>query len=130
MKIIVTSDTHGSLYKINLLSKLISEADIFIHLGDYNEDVKGLTRFFPGQTYAVKGNCDLWCGALIENLIVIENAVGVIVKVLFNFIARKFIVREVAIDAVVVMFFRFIFDFHWRHISSSYLFNPWSLLLF
>jgi len=73
MKIIVASDTHRSLYEISLLSKVISEADIFIHLGDYNEDVEALTRFFHGQTYAVRGNCDGWSSVPLERIEIIGN---------------------------------------------------------
>ncbi|MGN0613262.1 MAG: metallophosphoesterase family protein [Porcipelethomonas sp.] len=58
MKIIVVSDSHGSLYS---LEKVFSEyyADIYIHLGDGERELDEICRLYPDkQVYHVRGNCD------------------------------------------------------------------------
>lgn len=58
MLIAVLSDTHRATKYINLAKKLITDADILIHLGDNIEDVEILENDFKGKVYAVAGNCD------------------------------------------------------------------------
>ncbi|HEY5561780.1 MAG TPA: metallophosphoesterase [Clostridiaceae bacterium] len=106
MKIIVASDTHGSSYEISLLAKIISGADIFIHLGDNNEDVDNLTRFFHGQTFEVRGNCDYFSSVPLERIEVIGNKRIFIthghkygVKTSYNTLLRK--AKELKVDMVL-----------------------------
>jgi hypothetical protein len=61
------------MYEMNKLSKIISEADLFIHLGDNVEDVEILTRFFHGRSIFVRGNCDFWSSVPLEKTEIVEG---------------------------------------------------------
>lgn len=60
MKILVMSDTHGSLkYAERVLSDFEDKIDGFVHLGDHLRDAEALRRAYPKLKYwAVRGNCD------------------------------------------------------------------------
>ena len=52
MLIAVISDSHGNKDSINKIKKKISNADVFLLLGDGTND-------FTGEVFAVRGNCDI-----------------------------------------------------------------------
>ena len=57
-KIIITSDTHGSVAAIEKLMPLIAENDYFLHLGDGCMDVRQVWKDYPDKIYQCRGNCD------------------------------------------------------------------------
>ncbi len=57
-KIIITSDTHGSVAAIEKLMPLIAENDYFLHLGDGCMDVRQVWKEYPDKIYQCRGNCD------------------------------------------------------------------------
>lgn len=59
-KIIVVSDTHGSVKGLEKLMPLIAENDYFIHLGDGVGDVREIMRHYPDKVYYCAGNCDFF----------------------------------------------------------------------
>lgn len=64
MKILVVSDTHGRLTKLENLLKRYEDLDILVHLGDYIRDARTLAERTDLPVLAVAGNCDgfaLYC---------------------------------------------------------------------
>lgn len=60
MKIIVVSDSHGSLHALREILRLNRNADIVVHCGDSRGELDEIRLEFPDKVYyAVKGNCDL-----------------------------------------------------------------------
>lgn len=59
MKIVVISDTHGSVMAMKKIKPFLKNADVLIHLGDDSNDVNALMGDFNGEIYTVRGNCDL-----------------------------------------------------------------------
>lgn len=59
MKIIVVSDSHGSLYPLRRIMELNRNADIVVHCGDSQGEMEEIKLLFPDKQYImVKGNCD------------------------------------------------------------------------
>lgn len=59
MRIIVFSDSHGSVSICSTLLKKIAGIDMIIHAGDYASDAEKLNIQFPEiDTRFVRGNCD------------------------------------------------------------------------
>lgn len=60
MRIIVMSDSHGlSSAVCKIIERNVGYADMFIHLGDGENDVETARSLFPDETiYNVAGNCD------------------------------------------------------------------------
>ncbi|MEM1486304.1 metallophosphoesterase [Oscillospiraceae bacterium PP1C4] len=59
MRIIVMSDTHRDFYAIQELVKKHRSADIFIHLGDGEQELHQITELYPECKFlSVRGNCD------------------------------------------------------------------------
>ena len=62
MRIVVVSDTHRDfdrLYRLALVEK--GRTDLFVHLGDGEQEVDDLRAAFPGLALlSVRGNCDLF----------------------------------------------------------------------
>lgn len=71
MLIAVVSDTHREEYIMDKVKKMISHADVLIHLGDNIDDLDYIKQGFEGPTYGVKGNCD-YSGRGFEDELVIE----------------------------------------------------------
>lgn len=65
MRIVVVSDTHRDfdrLYRLALMQQ--GRADLFIHLGDGEQEVDDLRAAFPSlPLLSVRGNCDLFSTA-------------------------------------------------------------------
>ena len=65
MRIVVVSDTHRDfdrLYRLALVEK--GRTDLFVHLGDGEQEVDDLRAAFPGLALlSVRGNCDLFSTA-------------------------------------------------------------------
>ena len=72
-KLIVISDTHGSLKGIEKLRALIDENDYLIHLGDGAGDIRGLFGDYPDKVYACSGNCDYNSPFPSEGILEVEN---------------------------------------------------------
>jgi hypothetical protein len=59
MKIIVFSDSHGSIANLNKVVEKHLDADMFIHLGDGEKEYESLVCRYPKlKMYYVAGNCD------------------------------------------------------------------------
>lgn len=59
MKILVFSDTHGDVTKMERAIRSHSDAEVIIHCGDGEMDVEYAKRNFPDRAFLnVKGNCD------------------------------------------------------------------------
>lgn len=64
MTILVFSDTHGDMTKIQRAIMSHMDADVVIHCGDGESDLNYMKTLFPAKAfYNVKGNCD-WCSDL------------------------------------------------------------------
>lgn len=65
MRIVVVSDTHRDfdrLYRLALVEK--GRTDLFVHLGDGEQELDDLRAAFPGLALlSVRGNCDLFSTA-------------------------------------------------------------------
>lgn len=59
MKILVLSDTHGSITKAREVIEKNSRIDLIIHCGDGFEDAKDLEDIYHIKTVAVRGNNDM-----------------------------------------------------------------------
>lgn len=73
MLIAVVSDTHRENYCMDKVKKMISHADVLIHLGDNADDLDYIKEGFNGETYGVRGNCDFARGAKDELVIELEG---------------------------------------------------------
>lgn len=73
MKIGVVSDSHGDVYAVRRALKLIDDADIVIHLGDYCRDAERVSRELNRDIIYVKGNCDFTPGVDCDKMIAPEN---------------------------------------------------------
>ncbi|MEE0741069.1 MAG: metallophosphoesterase family protein [Emergencia sp.] len=58
MKILVLSDTHGSLKKAGQIYKKLTDVDLLIHCGDHIGDAKTLSDVWGIPVVCVQGNCD------------------------------------------------------------------------
>jgi uncharacterized protein len=67
--IAVVSDTHREIYYMEKVLKKIANADVLIHLGDYDSDAESLAARFKGKALWVRGNCDFSSTAKSELLI-------------------------------------------------------------
>ncbi len=68
--VIVLSDTHGNRAAVEKLFPLFAENDYIIHLGDTSSDGLVIKKAFPGKTYLLNGNCDMY--GLGEDEIVLD----------------------------------------------------------
>ncbi|MBO5577053.1 MAG: metallophosphoesterase [Ruminococcus sp.] len=58
-RIVVFSDTHGSMRSVLKIFRLNSTADAYIFLGDGEKEIKQIRELHPDKNIlAVKGNCD------------------------------------------------------------------------
>ena len=59
-RIVVISDTHKDFLSLRKIAERhMQNADLFIHLGDLEEDVKKLKALYPNlPVRQVRGNCD------------------------------------------------------------------------
>ncbi|MGL6173955.1 MAG: metallophosphoesterase family protein [Cellulosilyticaceae bacterium] len=77
MKILVISDTHSRVNRVDMLLKILKEQGIqhIIHAGDHLEDAKEIQRKYPHLTvHMVPGNCDVeGYGPETSKLIQIED---------------------------------------------------------
>lgn len=74
MKIIVISDTHGSLIKAKNIIRLNDDASLIIHLGDNFDDALSLQAKFPEKNFEyVAGNCDFATRDTSEKVIEVEG---------------------------------------------------------
>lgn len=58
MKICVMGDSHGDIYAVKRVIGLCSDADYYIHLGDYYRDAEKVSKEIKKDIIYVKGNCD------------------------------------------------------------------------
>ena len=58
MKFLIISDTHGDIEKAAEIYRSLPETDAVIHLGDLEEDARGLSRLLAADVISVKGNMD------------------------------------------------------------------------
>ncbi|MBN2879764.1 MAG: YfcE family phosphodiesterase [Clostridia bacterium] len=72
-KIIVTSDTHGHIEALYSIYKLHSDADIFIHLGDYVQDAQKVSQRLGMEVLCVKANGDAGSTMPEKRMISIEG---------------------------------------------------------
>ena len=57
-KLIVCSDTHGSVRGLAEILPLVAENDFIVHLGDGAIDMREIRSEYPDKVYACRGNCD------------------------------------------------------------------------
>lgn len=66
MRILVVSDTHGSVGNLRQILLAQPKAEMVIHLGDVEEDVELIEHSFPEKMFLqVRGNCDF--GSVLPN---------------------------------------------------------------
>lgn len=61
LKIVVMSDSHGDWAAVRKVVQLQKDAELFIHLGDGEQDMRRALQCFPfliEKHYFLKGNCD------------------------------------------------------------------------
>ncbi|MGI6722622.1 MAG: metallophosphoesterase family protein [Anaerovoracaceae bacterium] len=58
MKMLVVSDTHGSISRVLEIAEKITDIDLLVHLGDYYEDAVRIAEALGVDYAAVRGNCD------------------------------------------------------------------------
>ncbi len=59
MKILVLSDTHGTLFEAKRAIDKNPDIDVILHLGDYIKDAKKLASLYPDKKFEyIPGNCD------------------------------------------------------------------------
>ena len=73
MKIIVMSDSHGSMFNVRALFSMHPDADMYLHLGDGCENFADYCCQ-KGMPYAaVKGNCDFYSGAPSKEVVTVDG---------------------------------------------------------
>lgn len=72
-KLLVISDTHGSLRAVESLYSLVAENDYLVHLGDGAGDLRALWKAFPDKIYSCAGNCDFQSLSPDEDVIEVES---------------------------------------------------------
>jgi len=73
MKLLVFSDSHGSIDRLSFAVKQAAP-DAILHLGDNIGDARKLHIKFPDVAfYMVKGNCDTYAAGEIERLFYLEG---------------------------------------------------------
>lgn len=60
MKIMVVSDSHGRVENIRKAYAKVKPVDLFIHLGDVEDDQSEIESFIPCRKEFVRGNCDFF----------------------------------------------------------------------
>ena len=60
--VVVLSDTHRNLAPLDKISRVLSECDYIIHLGDMASDARELARAYPEKTVVIRGNNDFYGG--------------------------------------------------------------------
>lgn len=73
MKILLISDTHGSLYRVGEILKRLPDTDMIFHCGDYQKDAEELQDIFGTPTVSVRGNSD---GCHERDIQVVETPAG------------------------------------------------------
>lgn len=69
MEILVFSDSHGDMTKMERVIRSHSKAEAVIHCGDGERDIDYMKSLFPNKAfYNVKGNCD-WASSLESTLV-------------------------------------------------------------
>ena len=59
MRIIVVSDTHRDFFRLKGIVEDNRSADLFIHLGDGEQELRDVQELFTDKTFLfVRGNCD------------------------------------------------------------------------
>ena len=69
MRIGVISDTHGDRASIKQAVKVVPNADIWLHAGDYSQDAAYLASLVAVPVFAAKGNCDGQTSAKIDEFV-------------------------------------------------------------
>lgn len=69
MRICILSDSHGDIYAVKRAINCNSDADMYIHLGDYCRDAISVSRELKKDIIYVKGNCDYTPGVDLEKTI-------------------------------------------------------------
>jgi len=69
MRIGVISDTHGDRASINQAVKVVPNADLWLHAGDYSQDAVYLAGLVTVPVFAAKGNCDGQTSAKVDEFI-------------------------------------------------------------
>lgn len=68
-RILIVSDTHGSIQNVKKLLKTTHDIDLILHLGDNVSDAKALERYTGAGVYFVKGNCDFSSSVPLKKII-------------------------------------------------------------
>lgn len=133
MKIIVLSDTHGSVNQsCDIVSACQNGLDLVVHLGDTARDFENIKSEFPHIPFmCVAGNNDFWCNSYDKELLINLDGVRVFLTHGHNYSVKstmdKLIVKSIEINADIVLFghthtcekFRF---------QNTLFFNPGTLL--
>lgn len=62
MRILVVSDSHGSMAWFDKIKTVFDSVDCVIHLGDHQSDAEKIRERVKIPVYAVSGNCDFGSG--------------------------------------------------------------------
>ena len=74
--VVVLSDTHRNLAPLDKISRVLSECDYIIHLGDMASDARELARAYPEKTVVIRGNNDFYCN-YPKKRIILENNIKI-----------------------------------------------------
>lgn len=74
MKLLVFSDTHGLVEKALKICRLVTDADVIVHLGDNKRDALKIKEESKKQVLWVNGNCDY--GRAEDDFHILETEYG------------------------------------------------------
>ncbi len=72
-RLIIISDTHGSVKGLETLLPRIAENDYVIHLGDGFSEARKLLSAYPDKAYICAGNCDFSVSFPSEGILEVEK---------------------------------------------------------
>lgn len=73
MRIGVMSDTHGDQTAVCQAVKAAGHVDMWLHAGDYSQDVRYLSRLVKVPIFAARGNCDGQTSAKIDEFVEVSG---------------------------------------------------------
>ncbi len=108
MKLIVTSDTHGSTASLEKLAGYLSGDDFLVHLGDFTRDMEKIIPMLTDKGIrhaSVKGNCDYQGPGFYKRIVLDGKAIGLVHGHLQNvgstLVTLDMFAREKELDAVL-----------------------------
>ena len=132
MRIIVLSDTHGAVHRLNnIVKKHLHDTDLFLHLGDGAKEWIDLSNNYPQLNMKmVSGNCDSTVYKLPNELILNEEGYSILAShgdlYQVKFGLDNIIRRAKEISAAIILYGHTHQSFT-NYQDGIYIFNPGSL---